>query len=167
MCEGAFCIVCLLVKPLDKLSMLTGEVFLSCPNVTFEHSVLRFKGKLSNTFTTDHTGVYCVMISESSAMIVASLPHVNVYLFFPHSLSLSLSLSLSPSLPSLSPSFLLAASSLVLGITVLIRTYLLDGLISLFLLCVCVCVCVCVWVWCDDGGHWFEMVILMPLFHQQ
>ena len=65
-------------------------------------------------------------------MIVASLPHINVYLFPPPLLS--------PSLPlSLHPSFLLAASSLVLGITVLIRTYLLDGLISLFFLCVCVC----------------------------
>ena len=119
--------------------MLTGEVSLSCPNVTFEHSVLRFKGKLSNTFTTDHTGVYCVMISESSAMIVASLPHVNVYLFFPHTLSLSLSLSLS--IPPFSFPLFSLGCFLAGAWDYCADQDLSSGWvnISFFVMCVCVC----------------------------
>lgn len=60
-------------------------------------------------------------LNTFTVMSVVSLPHVN-----------NIFVSLSPSLPSPFSSFLLAASSLVLGITVLIRTYLLDGLISLY-----------------------------------
>lgn len=53
-------------------------------------------------------------------LFTVSLIYANVYFFLSHHIS-----------------FRLAVSSLVLGITVLTRTYLLDGLIShFFLICV-------------------------------
>lgn len=114
--------------------MLTGEVFLSCTNVTFEHCS-SFQGQAGKHI--HHWPHWCFSMScfQSCLQWLLSLPHVNVYLFFPHSLSLS-------------PSLLSLGCFLAGALDYCADQDLSSGWVNISFFCVCACV----WVWCDDEG---------------